>query len=73
MKGLQPDIFLTLEDGILEGGFGQKIAGYLGARSVKVLNYGFEKRIYDRVSPKDALKMNRITPEQIFEDVAKLL
>ena len=67
------DIFLTLEDGILEGGFGQKIAGYLGARSVKVLNYGFEKRIYDRVSPKDALKMNRITPEQIFEDVANLL
>lgn len=67
------DIFLTLEDGILEGGFGQKVSGYLGDRDVKVLNYGFAKKIYDRVAPKDALKMNRITPEQILEDVTKLL
>ena len=67
------DIFITLEDGFLDGGFGQKIAGYLGARDVKVLNYGFAKKIYDRVSPKDALLMNRITPECILEDIERFL
>ena len=60
---------VTLEDGILEGGFGQKIASYLGGKDVKVLNYGFEKRFYDGISSSEVLKMNRITPEQIVEDI----
>lgn len=67
------DVFVTLEDGILEGGFGQKIASYLGGRDKKVLNYGFEKRFYDGISSQKVLEMNRVTPELICEDVAKAL
>ena len=65
-------IFVTLEDGILEGGFGQKIASYLGGKNVKVLNYGFIKKFYDGMSAKDALEESRITPQYIVEDIETL-
>ena len=64
------DVIVTLEDGILEGGFGQKIASYLGSKDVKVLNYGFEKKFYDAVPAPVVLEECRITPEKIFEDIS---
>ena len=66
------DVFVTLEDGIVEGGFGQKIASYLGRKNIKVLNYGFEKKFYDGVPAKQALEEARITPELIWEDISSL-
>lgn len=63
------NVIVTLEDGILEGGFGQKIASYLGSKDVKVLNYGFEKKFYDGVPANVVLEECRITPEKICEDV----
>ena len=41
----------TLEDGILEGGFGEKIARYYGMDSMKVKNYGIKKSFIDRYNP----------------------
>lgn len=64
---------VTLEDGILDGGFGQKIAAYYGSSEMKVLNFGFKKDFYDRYNPEDLLKENHLTPNQIAEDVAKVL
>ena len=63
------DVIVTLEDGILEGGFGQKIASYLGGKNVRVLNYGFIKKFYDGMSAKDALEESRITPDCIAQDI----
>ena len=63
-------IFVTLEDGFLEGGFGAKIASFLGSKDVRVLNYGLAKKIYDRIPAQQILSENRITPECICEDVA---
>ncbi len=37
------DIVVTLEDGILNGGFGEKIARFYGDSDMKVLNYGLKK------------------------------
>lgn len=34
------ELVLTLEDGILDGGFGEKIARFYGTDSMKVKNYG---------------------------------
>ena len=62
-------VIVTLEDNILDGGFGEKVASYLGDKDVKVLNYG-QKRVYtDQVPLKDILKDNRMTVDQIVEDV----
>ena len=45
LEALKKDhsLVLTLEDGIVDGGFGQKIASYYGPSSMKVLNYGLKK------------------------------
>ena len=67
------DIVITLEDGILQGGFGEKIASFYGDSDIKVKNYGIEKAFYDRYNVNELLKANRITKEQITEDIEKMI
>ena len=62
-------VIVTIEDNILDGGFGEKVASYLGDKDIKVLNYG-QKRVYtDQVPLKEILKDNRMTVDQIVEDI----
>lgn len=63
---------VTLEDGILDGGFGEKIASFYGDSDVKVLNFGLKKEFLDRYYPIEILKENRLTKEQIVDDVLNL-
>lgn len=74
LESLKADhsVVITLEDGILDGGFGQKIASFYGNSDVKVLNYGLKKEFLDRFNAEDVLKENRLTAEQIAEDVISL-
>ena len=62
-------IVITLEDGELEGGYGQKIASYYGKTSMKVLNYGISKQFYDRYKPEDVLQQNHLDFEHILDDL----
>lgn len=62
---------ITLEDGILSGGFGEKIARFYGASNIRVYNYGLKKEFIDRYSVEEVLKENHLTPEQIFDDISK--
>ena len=64
---------LTLEDGILDGGFGEKIARYYGTSNMKVKNYGIKKSFPDRFNVQELLKENGITNEQILEDIKKMM
>lgn len=64
---------VTLEDGILDGGFGEKIARFYGSSDVKVLNFGLKKEFLDRYDVQEVLMENRLTAEQIAEDVMELL
>ena len=67
------DVVVTLEDGILDGGFGEKIARFYGSSDVKVLNFGLKKEFLDRYDVQEVLMENRLTAEQIAEDVMELL
>jgi len=67
------DIVITLEDGMLEGGFGEKIARFYGEDTVKVKNYGIAKAFYDRYDVNELLKENGITKEQIIKDIEKMI
>ncbi len=60
---------ITLEDGILDGGFGEKIARFYGTSDVKVYNYGLKKAFIDRYKVNDILRENHLTPEQIISDI----
>ena len=66
-------VVITLEDGILDGGFGEKIARFYGSSNMKVLNYGAKKEFTDRVPIEELYKRYRLTKEQITEDVKALL
>lgn len=63
------DTVVTLEDGILNGGFGEKIARFYGSSNVKVYNYGLKKEFLDRYDVNEVLKENHLTAEQIVNDV----
>lgn len=64
------DVVITLEDGMLDGGFGEKIARFYGNSDVKVLNYGLKKEFLDRYDVNEVLKENHLTPEQIADDLS---
>lgn len=66
-------LVITLEDGVLDGGFGEKIARYYGNSDVKVLNYGAKKEFTDRVSIDELYDRYRLRPKMILEDLAKLI
>ena len=61
------NIVITLEDGILDGGLGQKIASYFGDTNIKVKNYGLQKKFYDRYNPEELLKKENMDIESIIE------
>jgi 1-deoxy-D-xylulose-5-phosphate synthase len=66
-------IVVTLEDGVLDGGFGEKIARYYGDSDMRVLNYGVRKEFADRYAIGELLEKNRLTDAQIVEDIRFLL
>lgn len=65
-------LVITLEDGVLDGGFGEKIARYYGPSDMKVLNYGVKKEFIDRYDVEEQLEKNRLTVPQIVEDICRI-
>ena len=60
---------ITLEDGALEGGFGEKIARFYGDSDMKTLCFGIKKGLYDRYDYQQLAKDNELTPEQVVARV----
>ncbi|MDE6428235.1 MAG: 1-deoxy-D-xylulose-5-phosphate synthase [Muribaculaceae bacterium] len=56
---------ITLEDGVLDGGFGEKVARYYGPTDMKVNCLGVEKKFLDRYSPKELLAASGLTAEAV--------
>ena len=61
------ELIVTLEDNSLDGGFGQKVASYLGTN--KVLNFGQRCEYTDQVPLKQIYQDNHLTSEQIIADI----
>lgn len=75
LRSLKEDheLVITLEDGILDGGFGEKISRFYGASDVKTRNYGIKKEFLDRYDVDTVMKDNHLTPEQIVEDIKLII
>lgn len=67
------NIVITLEDGVLDGGFGEKITRFYGNSDMKVLNFGGKKEFTDRVPLDELYKRYHLTKELITEDVKNCL
>ena len=62
-------VVITAEDGIVDGGYGQKVASYLGEAPVKVVNLGLPKEFLNRYKYSELQKACGLTPEQIADKV----
>ncbi|MCI6499495.1 MAG: 1-deoxy-D-xylulose-5-phosphate synthase [Lachnospiraceae bacterium] len=67
------DLVITIEDGILDGGFGEKISRFYGDSDMKVLNFGLKKEFLDRYVVDDVLKANHLTADQIVDDIINII
>ena len=66
-------LVITLEDGVLDGGFGEKIARFYGNSDMKVLNYGAKKEFTDLVPIDELYKRYHLTPDLIVTDIQNCL
>lgn len=66
-------IVITLEDGVLDGGFGEKISTYYSASNMKVLNFGAKKEFTDRVPIKDLFERYHLTEDLIVMDIIDII
>ncbi len=67
------EVVITLEDGLLNGGFGEKIARFYGDKDVKVLNFGATKEFTDSVPVEELYTRYHLTKELIIDDIKSAL
>jgi len=75
LDGLKKDhqIVVTIEDGSLDGGFGERISRFYGPTTMKVLNFGVKKALYDRYDVNKLLFDNNLTDQQILSSIKSVL
>lgn len=64
-------LIITIEDGVIDGGFGEDIANYFSLTNMKVKTLGLDKKFIDRFNYNDILFQEGITSSQIKEFVKK--
>ena len=74
MDGLKEKhkLVITLEDGLLDGGFGEMISRFYGSSNIKVLNYGSKKEFTDRTPLNELLTRYRLKSDLILEDIERI-
>lgn len=66
-------VVVTLEDGILDGGWGERVACYLACTPVRARTFGIAKGFPDRYDPNELLAQNGMTVENMAAEAVRLL
>ena len=66
-------LVVTLEDGVIDGGFGEKIARFYGTSSMKVLNFGARKEFVDHMPVEMQYERYHLTPDCVVSDIIHAL
>ena len=66
-------VVVTLEDGILDGGWGERVACYLACTPVRTSTFGIAKGFPDRYDPNELLAQNGMTVENMAAEAVRLL
>ena len=67
-------LIVTVEDGILDGGFGEKVAAFYGVdRDVEVKSYGLPKAFFNRYDPAALARAHHLTAPQIAADLRVMI
>lgn len=67
------ELVVTMEDGSISGGFGERVASFYGTADMKVMNFGLAKAFYDRYDYDELAEENHLTPELAAADILKTL
>lgn len=75
LESLKADhqLVVTLEDGCVDGGFGERISRFYGPSDMKTMNFGVEKALYDRYDVQQLMRDNKLTDEQIVEEIRSVM
>ena len=60
------DLVITLEDGELEGGYGQRIASYYGMSDMKVKTFGITEEFHTDFNADELLEENGMSVEKLI-------
>lgn len=66
-------VVVTLEDGILDGGWGERVACYLACTPLRTRTFGIAKGFHDRYDPNELLAQNGMTVENMAAEAVRLL
>lgn len=66
-------LVVTLEDGQIEGGFGEKVDRFYAGSDMKVMNYGGKKEFTDRLTPDEIRARYHLNPQQIAAEIMRAL
>lgn len=66
-------VVVTLEDGILDGGWGERVACYLACTPLSTRTFGIAKGFPDRYDPNELLAQNGMTVENMAAEAVRLL
>ena len=75
LESLKADhqLVVTLEDGCVDGGFGERISRFYGPSDMKTMNFGVKKALYDRYDVQQLMSDNKLTDEQIVEEIRGIM
>ena len=65
-------IVATIEDGSIDGGYGETVARFYGPSAMRVLNFGVRKKLYDRYDVNQLLTDNHLQDQQIANDILQI-
>ena len=66
-------VVVTIEDGILDGGWGERVACYLACTPLRARTFGIAKGFPDRYDPNELLAQNGMTVENMATEAVRLL
>lgn len=66
-------VVITLEDGVIDGGFGEKITRFYGNSDMKVLNFGARKEFTDRIPLEELYERYHLREDLIVQDIKACL
>ncbi|MDY6054082.1 MAG: transketolase C-terminal domain-containing protein [Anaerovibrio sp.] len=73
LESLKKDhsLVITLEDGQVEGGYGQMVASYYGDSAMKVKNFGISKAFHTEFTTDGILADHGMTVDSLVEYMTK--
>ena len=67
------ELVITLEDGVIDGGFGEKIDRFYSNSNIKVLNFGAKKEFVNNVKLEELYEKYHLREDMIVSDILDIL